>query len=126
MGWGGDAVLARRASCACSAALDVRRWRWRGSRLQGAQRNAGGYYCEEEEEELAPLESKGRRGVTAQWRGIWRRIVGGRTAPPSYDEESYAQNFEDEGGAWEEPEFLPRSFSAVYANPSGFLTRFAR
>ncbi|CAA6660828.1 unnamed protein product [Spirodela intermedia] len=116
MGWGGDAVLARRASCACSAALDVRRWRWRGSRRRGLS----------EEEELAPLESKGRRGVTAQWRGIWRRIVGGRTAPPSYDEESYAQNFEDEGGAWEEPEFLPRSFSAVYANPSGFLTRFAR
>ncbi|XP_078439188.1 uncharacterized protein LOC144709491 [Wolffia australiana] len=82
-------------------------------------------------EAAAPLELKPRRGRMSRWHGFWRRMRRGRAAaapPAAYDEDSYADNFEDQGSSpWaEEPEFLARSFSAVYANPSGFLHRFER
>ncbi|XP_057958624.1 uncharacterized protein LOC131151397 [Malania oleifera] len=72
-----------------------------------------------------------------RWRTLWRRIKWEKKKIFSsksswdtmdcskqkqqqqgfYDEEEYLQNF-DQGLGWAEPDNLPRSFSARFANPS--------
>uniref|UniRef100_A0A516IJI9 Uncharacterized protein n=1 Tax=Turnera subulata TaxID=218843 RepID=A0A516IJI9_9ROSI len=65
---------------------------------------------------------------------FWRKISRGQkkifnvnapaaiTSQASYDPEEYSQNF-DPGTGWQEPDNLPRSFSARYADPSRLLQR---
>ncbi|KAB2629574.1 pentatricopeptide repeat-containing protein [Pyrus ussuriensis x Pyrus communis] len=65
------------------------------------------------------------------WQKFWKRfkierkkIFGSSTVMPqaqaSYDPDTYSKNF-DQGTQWMEPDNLPRSFSARFADPSRVL-----
>ncbi|KAJ7966002.1 Protein kinase, catalytic domain-containing protein [Quillaja saponaria] len=62
------------------------------------------------------------------WQILWRKIRREKkkvfSSPSalesSYDQEAYSQNF-DQGTGWMEPDNLPRSFSARFADPSRIL-----
>ncbi|MED6151612.1 hypothetical protein PIB30_084092 [Stylosanthes scabra] len=62
------------------------------------------------------------------WKIIWRKLKRNKkkvydspaAADGVYDPESYWMNF-DHGTGWMEPDNLPRSFSARYADPSRLL-----
>lgn len=69
--------------------------------------------------------------VKARWRTFWTKIVrekkrifssSGATFQTSYAPDEYLQNFDQEMG-WAEPDNLPRSFSARYADPSRISRR---
>ncbi|KAF9681150.1 hypothetical protein SADUNF_Sadunf06G0195600 [Salix dunnii] len=70
-------------------------------------------------------------GPKPRWKVFWRKINRGKkkifkvspvTSQASYDPDEYSQNF-DQGTDWSEPEFLSRSFSARYADPSRILLK---
>ncbi|KAM1247261.1 hypothetical protein TB2_043370 [Malus domestica] len=65
------------------------------------------------------------------WQKFWKRFkiqrkknFGSSTVTPqaqaSYDPDTYSKNF-DQGTGWMEPDNLPRSFSARFADPSRVL-----
>lgn len=64
----------------------------------------------------------------AKWEILWKKIRKGdyndqkksNLKSSSYDQISYAQNF-DHGTAWQEPDNLSRSFSARFAHPSRII-----
>ncbi|GFQ08483.1 hypothetical protein PHJA_002992300, partial [Phtheirospermum japonicum] len=70
-----------------------------------------------------------------KWLSFWRKITRAKkkSSEPSsfsaqkntYDHQSYLQNF-DEGSDKIEPDYLYRSFSARYANPSTFSSYYPR
>ncbi|GLU01404.1 hypothetical protein SLE2022_187130 [Rubroshorea leprosula] len=73
----------------------------------------------------------GNDRVKARWRTFWTKIVrekkrifssSGPTFQTSYAPDEYLQNF-DQGTGWAEPDNLPRSFSARYADPSRISRR---
>nr|XP_027190284.1 uncharacterized protein LOC101510277 [Cicer arietinum] len=77
--------------------------------------------------------SSNYNGKKTVWQKIWRKMkrnkkkVFNSSSPTSstvddgvYDEETYSMNF-DQGTGWMEPDNLPRSFSARYADPSRIL-----
>lgn len=61
---------------------------------------------------------------------FWKKISRGKkkifnapvTLQTSYDPEEYSQNF-DQGTGWAEPDNLPRSFSARFADPLRILQK---
>ncbi|XP_057416073.1 uncharacterized protein LOC130710736 [Lotus japonicus] len=66
-------------------------------------------------------------GTRTVWQMLWRKLKGDRkkkvfSSSPArgdgvYDEETYSMNF-DQGTGWMEPDNIPRSFSARFADPS--------
>ncbi|KAJ8773596.1 hypothetical protein K2173_005842 [Erythroxylum novogranatense] len=77
-----------------------------------------------------------RKAVKPRWQVFWRKINREKkkifTAPTttttnfhaSYEPDDYFQNF-DPGTGWTEPDNLPRSFSARFADPSRILQKSA-
>ncbi|KAK7260662.1 hypothetical protein RIF29_26904 [Crotalaria pallida] len=64
-------------------------------------------------------------GPKPVWQMLCRKLKGQKKKVFSsipYDSESYSMNF-DQGTGWMEPDNLPRSFSARYADPSRILPR---
>ncbi|GER39681.1 structural maintenance of chromosome 3 [Striga asiatica] len=59
----------------------------------------------------------------SKWLIFWQKITRAKKkssgTPKTYDHQSYLQNFDD-GPHRIEPDYLYRSFSARYANPSRF------
>ncbi|CAI0408536.1 unnamed protein product [Linum tenue] len=67
------------------------------------------------------------------WQALWRKINRRKrsifraatcTSTSAYEPEEYSMNF-DQGTGWAEPDNLPRSFSARFADPSRILQRSA-
>ncbi|KAL2346891.1 hypothetical protein Fmac_000891 [Flemingia macrophylla] len=65
-------------------------------------------------------------GTKTVWQMLWRKLKTSdkkkvydspSTIEGVYDPETYSMNF-DQGTGWMEPDNLPRSFSARYADPS--------
>ncbi|PIA65069.1 hypothetical protein AQUCO_00100508v1 [Aquilegia coerulea] len=128
MNWGPN-LQEERAACVCSCvAMDIGNW-WESGRrsLRCGQR-----YNENEYDELATSNNLSVVGQSnkAGWRLLWRKLkkeqkrMFNSSAPVQvpYDAYTYSQNF-DQGTAWAEPDNLPRSFSARYADPSRTLPR---
>ncbi|KAK1259830.1 hypothetical protein QJS04_geneDACA005478 [Acorus gramineus] len=97
---------------------------------------------EEEEEQFQTFRSPIGRprssssNVVSLWRSLWGKLSRekkkrrrsssfgfdrSRSVRVGYDPFTYAQNFDD-GPAWLEPEYLSRSFSARFADPSRILS----
>ncbi|XP_020216282.1 uncharacterized protein LOC109800017 [Cajanus cajan] len=68
-------------------------------------------------------------GTKTVWQMLWRKLKisdkkkvfdSPNTMDGVYDQETYSMNF-DQGTGWMEPDNLPRSFSARFADPSRIL-----
>ncbi|KAJ1396381.1 hypothetical protein SESBI_32600 [Sesbania bispinosa] len=63
-------------------------------------------------------------GTKTVWQMLWRKLRRDKkkvfTVESVYDTETYSMNF-DQGTGWMEPDNLPRSFSARFADPSRIL-----
>ncbi|CAL5355390.1 unnamed protein product [Camellia sinensis] len=103
---------------------------WHKSRSQSVR--LGQRQTQQQQEQASDEESH-------PWLKFWRKIKRERrknkkqsnsNSPvslqqPTYDPDTYLQNFDDEGSRWTEPDFLYRSFSARFADPSRAFCRNA-
>ncbi|KAK7311804.1 hypothetical protein RJT34_10174 [Clitoria ternatea] len=99
-----------------------------GSRSQRTQNiQLGRSYTRQHHRSYSPSTSS-FEGTRSMWQMLWRKlkrsdkkkVFNSTTMEGVYDTETYSMNF-DQGTGWMEPDNLPRSFSARYADPSRIL-----
>ncbi|KAK7410350.1 hypothetical protein VNO78_01067 [Psophocarpus tetragonolobus] len=106
--------------------MDVKKY-WFGSRSQRTQNiRLGRSYTKPHYRSYSPSTYDGTKTV---WQMLWRKLKRSSdkkvfssptTMDGVYDPEAYSMNF-DQGTGWMEPDNLPRSFSARFADPSRIL-----
>ncbi|XP_027356880.1 uncharacterized protein LOC113866197 [Abrus precatorius] len=109
--------------------MDVKKY-WLSSRSQRTQNiQLGRSYTKSHNRSSSPYTSS-YDGTKTLWKMLWRKLKRSSdkkkvfnsptTMEGVYDPETYSMNF-DQGTGWMEPDNLPRSFSARFADPSKIL-----
>ncbi|KAF9616750.1 hypothetical protein IFM89_032269 [Coptis chinensis] len=125
MNWYSKLHKERSCDCACLA-MDIGNW-WNSGRRSFRVNQR---YMESEFDELAASNFSIAESSKPRWRLFWRKFKKEKKrlffspvpVQVPYDPYTYSQNF-DQGIAWTEPDNLPRSFSARYADPSRLFQR---